>query len=76
MVVRFHGLGWRPCRPAAFISRQTRFGETWCPSVISSACTRRTPGLPRSRSYTCLITASGPTSSCSRGLGARLRQAW
>jgi hypothetical protein len=35
MVVRFQGLGWRPCRPAARISRQTRLRATRTPWTTS-----------------------------------------
>src|SRR5918998_3037192 len=44
MVVFFQARGWRPRRPAACISRQTRLAATRTPRTTSSAQTRRTPG--------------------------------
>ena len=58
-VVFFPARGWRPRRPAAFISRQTRLAAIRTPRAMSSARTRRTPGWPcRSRWISRIVSVS------------------
>ena len=75
MVVRFQARGWRPCRPAACISRWTRLCDTRWPRAARPARIRRTPGLPRACSNTFLMTAMRAESSCDRCDGSAPRQA-
>ncbi len=66
LVIAYHLIS----RDENYMSRQTRLRDSRCPSVRSSACMRRTPGLPRSRLYAALITTIRAASVLARSLAA------